>query len=522
MNSIRHPVLSAIIFRSCIVLCTCAGPAQTQDQVDDNTLVQLHAGRLLYKSDARGNRIPDFSTVGYMGGGVPIPAVPTCVTLGPKAGGDDTERIQAALDRVSRIDMDRNGFRGALELAKGTYRVSGTLRISLGGVVLRGAGQDSSGTRIIATGTTKRTLIEISGGGGSGEIRASRRRIIDDYVPVGAKSFGIENAEGLEPGSLIVIHRPSTKEWIHELGMNRIPPRRDGRRISQWVAGDYDLRYDRVVTKLEGNRITIDTPVLNSMDKRFGGGFIYIRAPDTRPENFGVEKLLLVSEFKGKDDESHAWNGISMSWVRNSWVRNVTAAHFCYAAVTIGGSRNITIQDCACLDPVSRLSGSRRYSFNIGAQFTLVQRCYARHGRHDFVHGKRVAGPNVFLDCLAEETHSDSGPHHRWSTGTLFDNVKCGELNVRNRGNSGSGHGWAGAQTLFYNCEANRMIVQSPPTALNWRIGCEKRKRVSPRSLYLQQLGERLGPKAVENITTHGQREGEIYDYLRKTLGGIE
>lgn len=522
MNTIDRSTLITSILFSQIILFTGVVTARTQNQADDNTLVQLLGGKLFYKADMRGNTIPDFSTVGYMGGGVRIPDVPACVTLGPKQQGDDTKRIQAALDHLSKIDMDKNGFRGAVMLAKGTYRVSGTLRISGGGVVLRGAGQESSGTQIIATGTKKRTLIQVSGGGGSSEIKDSRLRIADDYVPVGAKSFNLDNTDGLEAGSLIVIHRPSTKEWIHELGMNRIPPRRDGRKTHQWTAGEYDLRYDRVVTKLEGNRITIDTPVLNSMDSRFGGGFIYSRNPDTRPENFGVEKLLLVSDFKGKDDEAHAWNGISISGVRNSWVRNVTAVHFGYAAVTMGGSRNVTIQDCACLDPVSKLSGSRRYSFNIGGQFTFVQRCYARHGRHDFVHGKRIAGPNVFLDCLAEKTHSDSGPHHRWSTGMLFDNVRCGALNVRNRGNSGSGHGWAGAQALFYNCEANQMIVQSPPTALNWRVGCEKGKHVRPRSLYLQQLAERLGPRAVENITTPAQRDGEIYDVLKETFGNSE
>jgi hypothetical protein len=94
----------------------------------------------------------------------------------------------------------------------------------------------------------------------------------------------------------------------------------------------------------------------------------------------------------------------------------------------------------------------------------------------------------------------------------LFDNVETGKLNVVNRGSSGSGHGWAGAQMVFWNCTARSMTVQSPPTAHNFAIGCmvenatgdgyweSKDAPVAPRSLYLKQLEERLGPEAVRNI----------------------
>jgi hypothetical protein len=144
----------------------------------------------------------------------------------------------------------------------------------------------------------------------------------------------------------------------------------------------------------------------------------------------------------------------------------------------------------------------------------LVQRCAARNGRHDFVMSSLVAGPNVFLNCSAEKTHADAGPHHRWSVGTLYDNLnlKDGELNIRNRGNLGSGHGWAGANQVCWNCNVKQMIVENPPTAQNWAIGCTVKEHkgngiwesvdhaVEPKSLYLAQLKERLGPAAVAAI----------------------
>jgi hypothetical protein len=87
----------------------------------------------------------------------------------------------------------------------------------------------------------------------------------------------------------------------------------------------------------------------------------------------------------------------------------------------------VTVEDSTCLDPVSRISGSRRYPFTISGQLRLVQRCFARNGRHDFAQGSLSPGPNVFLDCASEKSHSDTGPHHRWAAGPLYDNVRVPE-----------------------------------------------------------------------------------------------
>ena len=80
----------------------------------------------------------------------------------------------------------------------------------------------------------------------------------------------------------------------------------------------------------------------------------------------------------------------------------------------------------------------------------------------------------------------------------------------------GSGHGWAGANYVAWNCEGS-LVCQQPPTAQNFAIGQVGKKErgafprpdgcwespgqhVAPRSLYLQQLEDRLGPEAVKRI----------------------
>src|SRR5712692_657895 len=100
---------------------------------------------LHYATDDRGNRIMDFSYAGYRGGGVALPDVPVQVTLSPVCG-DNTSNIQNAIDKVSALAPDADGFRGAVLLQPGTYEVDGTLNITARGVVLRGSGSGTKGT----------------------------------------------------------------------------------------------------------------------------------------------------------------------------------------------------------------------------------------------------------------------------------------------------------------------------------------------------------------------------------------
>jgi hypothetical protein len=90
------------------------------------------------------------------------------------------------------------------------------------------------------------------------------------------------------------------------------------------------------------------------------------------------------------------------------------------------------------------------------------------------VDGSRTPGPTVFYNCTASLQNADLGPHHRWSTGILLDNiVGNGQLRVQDRADSGSGHGWSGSQIMFWNCTAGDIVIQDPPSYhRNWAIGC--------------------------------------------------
>ncbi|HKX83999.1 MAG TPA: hypothetical protein VJL58_07265 [Pyrinomonadaceae bacterium] len=482
-------------------------------------------GKLIYTPDTLGNTIPDFSNCGYMGGGVRLPDVTVRAELA--AGESDArERIQAAIDKISKMPLNTRGFRGALLLKKGEHKVGGTIRISASGVVLRGEGDGENGTRLVATQKKQHSLIEIKGQS-FGEIATTAYRILDSYVPVGSHSLKLDSTKGLRVGDNIVVRRIGNKEWISEIRMDRITPRPTGG-TKQWEP--FNLDYDRVITGIDGDRITIDAPIVCAIERRWGGGEVIAIDNSERIRHVGVEDLRGVSEFDrtvtaehGKEktryfsDENHAWDFINISAAENVWVKNISAYHFGYSAVNIGKAKWITVQDSKCLDMVSQITGGRRYSFNVDGQLNLVLRCEASSGRHDFVVGGRVCGPNAFVHCSATNTFASSEPHHRWSTGGLFDNVKA-PLAIQDRQYFGSGHGWSGANYVAWNCEGP-LVCQKPPTAQNWAIGHVGEKQagafapredgfweslgshVEPESLYFQQLKDRRGNRAVNNVS---------------------
>src|SRR3954469_5348757 len=185
-------------------------------------------GRVVYGTQPNGDRIPDFSMVGYKNGSVALPntaggvAVPVKQTINPGAAGVDmTSTIQNAINAVSALSLDANGFRGAVLLTAGNYPVSGTLNINASGVVLMGQGDSSTtGTHIEATGTDTRFLIDAHGNESRSTVSNTTHNVIDNYVPVGARSFHVDSTANLSVGDAIVVNHPSTFNWIHDIGMD--------------------------------------------------------------------------------------------------------------------------------------------------------------------------------------------------------------------------------------------------------------------------------------------------------------
>jgi hypothetical protein len=495
-------------------------------------------GKLVYVADSLGNTIPDFSNAGYKGGGVPIPHVPIKETVWPVLG-DNSANIQAAIDRISALPLDASGFRGTVLLKMGIYNLEKPLTIKASGVVLRGEGMSDIGTIIVGKIPTERTrggLINISGDSGIKLLEETKQVITDSYVPVGATSFNVKLAKDFKPGDKVSIKRIGNEEWITEIGQDSVAVGRN-----RWRA--FDITYDRMITAVNGNIITVDGPIFTAIETRWGGGEI-TKYNDERIEQVGIENLRGISEFnpsvrtktygnmdregyEGEEyfsDENHYAVFINISNAKNVWVRNMSALHFVNSVIqSNAGSKWITVQDCESWEPVSMRMGARRFTYQMNGQFCLVQRCFSQKGRHSFVLQGSEASGNVFLDCQAVNPYSTSEPHNKWVNGVLYDNIKA-PLTARFWDYI---IGWAGANIVFWNCEGD-FLIQKPPTAQNYSFGHiginavifntalqdltkpnghieSLDKHVTPRSLYLTQLYERLGEQAVKNVIKSGQ-----------------
>lgn len=428
-------------------------------------------GKLTYYPDEKGNIIPDFSHVGYHQGNLDIPTVPVVKTIRASPDGESQSVIQQAIDEVATLPMNEQGFRGAILLKKGIYNIPGTLKIKTSGIILRGEGDNEKGTVLIATGKGQRSLLMISGKGKRKVISETKAKISDAYVPVGTFSFNIENGTRFKVGDQIVVFRPGTGQWIKDLRMDQIVERPG---TKQWQPESFDLTFERTITKIEGDKLFIDNPIVMAMEKMDGGGSVYKYSFEGRIDEDGVENILFKSDYSTQTDEDHGWVAVDIENAENCWARNITSEYFGNSCVNIAESgKFITVTDSKCLDAKSIITGGRRYSFNVNGQMNLVENCESTEARHDYVTGARVCGPNVFYNCTSRNTHADIGPHHRWASGTLYDNIDTdGQINVQDRGNMGSGHGWAGANQVIWNCKAKEASVQNPwSSAKNYCIG---------------------------------------------------
>lgn len=469
--------------------------------------------------DEQGNIIPDFSNIGYMGSEKSIPGdngteeVPVVKTIEPlpKISDDATSLIQNAIDEVAKLN-DVKGFKGAILLKKGTYSVSGSININTSGIILRGEGTE---TCIKATGTSQRPLIKVVGNGSLTPSEPSEYNIIDQYVPVGQYWVRVDNSSDFAVGDAVTVYRPATQQWISDIKMDNIENANSS--TVQWTPESYNLACERKITYILGDTLHFDNPIMMSLDKKYSGSAVYRSSFMGRIKNCGIENMRLESYYKSDEDTNHANHGVQFDKVEHSWMRNVESYYFSIGLVKMSeNSRFITIKNCKCKEAKSPKSGGWRYSYYIDrGQQCLVIDCESSQGRHDCVTGPTGVGPNAFVRVnitnIAQEGYSDSGPHQRWNVGTLYDNIDSeGYLYVQDRAESGTGHGWAGANQVFWNCNAVKLCAQNPWTsAKNYCIGCigekftgryerpdgvwyKHQENVSPQSLFDAQLELRM------------------------------
>jgi len=361
-----------------------------------------------------------------------------------------------------------------------------------------------------------------------GTAAAPESKIADDYVPSGSSTLTLQDAGGFKVGDAVMVYKTTNQQWIDDLGMGErlrhIRGGKEGSNKRPWTPQTY--RHLRKITAIDGNTVTLDVMLPQSIAAVHGGGFVRKVTGKAVDSQCGVESIRIVSNHDATVEDSgksanfrNLRNGIAVD-CRDGWVRDCTVKHVWFAAVNMSG-QFCTVRDTKSLEPVGPKRGGRRYTFSIGGDGlgNLVYNCFAEDGRHDFVVGARNMGPNAFVKCTALRG-GQSEPHHRWGCGVLFDNITMkegGSLAAINRGDSGSGHGWAGANTVIWNCAAENIVVFDPETKgeNNFAIG------------YTGPMKEEFDTRGLRYANTRSgywgtPREGAYYGYALMGNGHIE
>ena len=446
----------------------------------------------------------DYSYCGYHRSEQPIPAV-KAVTYVTPSGQDDAARIQAAIDWVSQQKPDKQtGFRGAILLGEGTFTLNEPLRIRTSGVVLHGSGRGK--TILRKTGYDRGAAIYIEG---TREIITKDTFTVADIQP-GALTLTVQSDfAALRQGQRLAVCRPSTQEWIDYLNCASFG---GGKRMGYWAwhPGDIDLRWNRQITAVNGNQVTLNAPITCSIEQRWGGAKAIVYEDKGKISECGVENLSLESDYDHARllDEDHCWDGIYIAEAENCWVRLVNFQHFAGSAVVIQKSaQQVTVEDCISRQPVSEIGGYRRRTFLTFGEMTLFQRCYSEHGINDFAVGHTAAGPNAFVQCESYESFGPSGAISSWAPGILFDivNIDGNDIVFKNWELEKFGAGWSTANSTMWQSTASGLFCYSPDS-LNRNIshGCwgqiqgngdysQMNEHVKPYSLFASQLEKRLG-----------------------------
>lgn len=339
------------------------------------------------------------------------------------------------------------------------------------------------------------------------------------WFKTGQRQLTLASTDNLKVGDNIIVVHPDTPLWRDAINNGGV------RDQPSWTAGAFPIMYNRYIQEIAGKDITICAPVFNDLRRSLSQSYVYVWNRGRVLRNVGVENLRIDMGDPSTYSEAHPESCIVISRTEDVWVKDASLLHFSKSAVWVQHSTRATVQGVRAMEPRSKLTGGRRYSFCAAgnAQQILFRDLEANLARHAFVAtGTSTCSGNVWLNGTSQNGHTESGGHHRWSQGLLYDNIKelssqspnAWVLSLHNRGDMGGGHGWSSVNSVAWNCtvDAGRKVcVQTPPTAQNFAIGTHgivtgqnwytdyqkgyedgtNRLGLDPSSLYLAQLRDR-------------------------------
>lgn len=503
--------------------------------------------------DAEGRFLHDFSYAGYRHGEAPLPertdniidATQPPYEADASGVNDATAAIQAALDAAGR-----NGGGGVVFLPAGTYRVAppegatAALRIRDSHVMLRGAGAGRTFVFNDTTAMRGKRVIEVAprtaaSWAAEGKVVAGAPLTAD--LPEPSLRVPVADVSGFAVGEPVVVRNDLTEHFIGLVEM-------DGRHGGKWTPAqspNRTLAYYRRILEIntEAGALVLDVPVRGWLFTADNARVV--RVSDAMLTEVGVEDLSIgMRQHPGEGLAENDWQregtvgydahgsvALQVSFVGNGWIRRVNSwsppgndpsVHVLSNGIRLWRSRLVTVAECDWRFPQYRGGGGNGYLYTHNGQDNLIRDCRAEGARHNYDFGTMIASGNVILDCVAKDGELASDFHMFLSLANLLDNVTCDGDSLEARAFRPWGgnpvHGVTTTQSVFWRSNGLRyppkrpMLVQSHQVGEGYVIGTRgpaarvdssdfvegegKGDGLTPRSLYLDQLGRRLKDRA--------------------------
>lgn len=221
----------------------------------------------------------------------------------------------------------------------GTCAVGATeiIKITASNTFLRGTSPSSRAT-LRALGTTSRPytvpIIQIGSANDRKVPMTDTRSVLDPYVPAGSDTFAISGA-ALNTGDEVVVVKPLTKEWAAAMkwstGYWSTYSCPKSSRCTDNMDYTQNIYWERTVAKMTGNRVTLDAPISDNLNKTYGNAVLAKTVPlQGRINNVG---LLYIDGNAGSTTTSadnHERDNVflSVNNAQNVWVSDVKANGF--------------------------------------------------------------------------------------------------------------------------------------------------------------------------------------------------
>ncbi len=415
----------------------------------------------------------DFSKAGYAFGeqNFQYPSNVIDVTtkgINPNTGEDLTKKVQTLIDETGK-----NGG-GLLYFPKGKYVFNTNpnhvdfLKIDYDNIVIRGDGQDESGTifynstsllneepnpwlspTLIRYGYNIQGVDHFWGAApleykGSKISKNSERKIYEAPIITsithkalkGSKNLRVKNATSLKAGDvvLLVMYNTNGSNKLIKKVLNYKDAELTSDLKSANQAGKEGVASFQALVEIErvisGDQILLRQPLLMDIDMEFGP--MLLSAPMVR--HVGIESLRFESAWDGNykhhanREVDYGWNAINFCRVAHGWMKNVTIDNYTNP-IYLQDSRNVTL-DSITISGKHGHSGIKVYAH---ATDNLIQNVDIQMNFSHVLSGEGNATGNVFRKITMDKQIEGEGDfdfhgfaHYTYGPAShnLFENIK--------------------------------------------------------------------------------------------------